>query len=633
MVRLGGSASTRKRMQKLIRIIPSLFGCILPWCTSGQFERSTTRLLDLRPGPAPVVPGMEDLQRWEQPSLSLADQQRLLVQYNALMDRLAETNGHNLHWWATDLASKNRFTSPLAARLNGLYSCTQALQALKAADSSWRTLVILGADQPQIRFLLSQADSALKIRASRLFGLFSRIAGNAQTLCRMARAALAWTCRISLCRHLLGLHAPDTGDRPLRMIKSFAYPNSFTPQGDFKDPFFPELAEKLEIASEQISLETLTIVQCLTYPIKCYKGLRKQRNVVPLEAYLSLTDPLRAIAELWGGRLRNPFRMPTPLFFDGVDISSFVKGSIACGGWHMPLEQYLHNIAGRRIAERHKLQSCLITYEGNPWERMLVSGLRVGSPGLQVQGCQHAAPPPAAAGIFPGNAECRLAPLPDRILCTGPRVADLIARNSALSSERVHSACALRFGALEKMVFHALPKGSPSLLVALEGVPEVAPMLNYVLDEAAKMPDVPIRIRAHPAMPFPRFAAILSKPKLPDNVTVSQGSTLLEDIGGANVVLYWGSTVAAEALLMGRPIIHFDRGDILSYDFLFDLQFGKLTVRQGTSLAEAFSNLSGLDATILRKAQEYVRGMFNSCDRYDTSMFFATEVAHDSRKQ
>lgn len=579
------------------------------------------RLLDLRPQPAPVLSGLENIPAWSPAVPEPEVQENLLAEYNSLMDKLAEANGLSPEWWSTDLASKNRFTSPLAKQLNSLYACIQAIQAL-IADNSWCTLIVAGADRPLTRFLLAQANPQLRVRAQS--GLRRQgLVGTLRTMTRMARTALSFTGRILLCRRYYRRNFPSMDDVPRHLIKSFAYPSSWKEKGTFNDPFFPGVAAAVA--------HPLTIALAFGTLPQVFKRMKEDDTVVPLEAYLSVTDPLKAVTKLWWTQLSRPFRVPSQLQFDGSNIAPYIQDLIACGGWHMPLEQYLHRYAGQRIARTHRLASCLITYEGNPWERMFALGLREEQPELLIYGCQHAASPPAAAGIFPGAAEARLAPLPDKVFCTGTAFAESILKHSALKPSQLVPACALRFASLNAMKPTAFDQGPPVLLVALEGVPEAAPMLLYALKQARNMSDVHIRLRAHPAYPFEKLYTIIGKPKMPSNISISKGSSLHEDITASRAVMYWGSTVAAEALLLGRPVIHFDRGDILSYDFLFDLTACKGKVHPGASLAHAFANLIALDSPdFAAEARRFVRNMFAACDRSQISTFFATEVYNDS---
>ena len=68
----------------------------------------------------------------------------------------------------------------------------------------------------------------------------------------------------------------------------------------------------------------------------------------------------------------------------------------------------------------------------------------------------------------------------------------------------------------------------------------------------------------------------------------------LEDLQICDAVLYWGTTVSLEALMVGKPIIQFDRGDCLNYDPLFEFIDFKWQVKLGYSLLIAIQKILNL---------------------------------------
>jgi len=84
------------------------------------FPTSTTQM---------VIKFLEDLgiKAFLPDPISKEMQDKFLRDYLKIMDMLAVQNGHNLQWWATDLASKNRFTSPLFGLLDALVRCHAAI--------------------------------------------------------------------------------------------------------------------------------------------------------------------------------------------------------------------------------------------------------------------------------------------------------------------------------------------------------------------------------------------------------------------------------------------------------------------------------------------------------------------------
>lgn len=98
------------------------------------------------------------------------------------------------------------------------------------------------------------------------------------------------------------------------------------------------------------------------------------------------------------------------------------------------------------------------------------------------------------------------------------------------------------------------------------------------------------------------------------NFTASGEMSLKDDIEASDMVIYWGTTVALEALSMGRPVIHFDNGSLLSYDPLFKCNDLKWTVSKRESLVakiEKIYKLSDEDFYAQRtSAQVYLKRYF-----------------------
>jgi hypothetical protein len=64
--------------------------------------------------------------------------------------------------------------------------------------------------------------------------------------------------------------------------------------------------------------------------------------------------------------------------------------------------------------------------------------------------------------------------------------------------------------------------------------------------------------------------------ELPHNVEISKFIHVVDDIERSDAILYWGSTVSLEALMMGKPVISFNMNNMLSFDPLSLLNFSGL---------------------------------------------------------
>ena len=84
-------------------------------------------------------------------------------------------------------------------------------------------------------------------------------------------------------------------------------------------------------------------------------------------------------------------------------------------------------------------------------------------------------------------------------------------------------------------------------------------------------------------------------------------SEVLEDLKDCDAILYWGTTVAMEALMVGKPIIQFDRGDLLNYDPLFEFTDFKWQVQMKDSLQKIIQKIQALPETQYCKHQQQGR--------------------------
>lgn len=446
------------------------------------------------------------------------------AEYLRLVDALGRENGSNPLWWATDAASKNRVRSPL-------------LWLLRAEGPP------AGGHTPELR--------ALRILGSQLRRQLRRI--------RLARTLFP------------GANASADPKQPVSVIKTFAYPSSLGLQG-FSDPFFPGLAKHIAM---RCGAERRVLTVCVDFDdsgevMRRMAGLGNP-DLLPLEALLTPADAIAAALRLLPGILPPGFRTPSAMLFQGRDVAAPVARSLR-GGGGLPLDQYLHRKAAVVLGARHAVDHCVLTYEGNPWERMFCLGLRSSGPGTEIIGCQHSAVTQASAGLFPGEAELALSPMPDRVLTTGEATAAIIRRYGNWPSSRVQASCALRYSGLHALPFEPRAPGETMrVLVAPEGLDEAIDMVAYALRQAHLCQDTVFRFRAHPVLPLDRFLERLEQnlAEYP-NVEKSRAAKVEEDVAECDAVLYWGSTVCMEALMMGVPVIHFDRGDRPSYDPLFE---------------------------------------------------------------
>jgi hypothetical protein len=335
-------------------------------------------------------------------SLSRDQQEAVLNDYIEVIGKMAQWNGHDLHWWATHIASKNRFASPMPALLDVLI---RSLNAIEEIAENGRPLVILGAPWPVVRTLEHTADRLgwnLHIIAWPWSRLLKRFLGQARAWGSLTKELLTSIFQIlEVRRYFEQIKLKAQQKRPVYLIKSFVYPNAFSENDLYRDPFFGNLPLFLSQHLDKIA-DILTVTVGFEKRSECYKRMRelKDKQVVPLLIFLHWWDAMVGFVQILRCGIFNTFRVVEKVSFLEFDISELLRELLASGGWRISLFQYLHYKAASRIAKYYNILACVMTFEGNPWERMFIKGLQNVKPDVFIIGYQHAVIPQSAANMF-----------------------------------------------------------------------------------------------------------------------------------------------------------------------------------------------------------------------------------------
>lgn len=567
-------------------------------------------------------------------SSSASRQEIILHDYIEVVGKLGEWNGHIPHWWMTDIASKNAYTSPLLKPLNEFVLCLDAIQTLKGTDN---TLFIISPSWPTV-MALKYATSNNVWNFKILFWTWSRVTskwlGKIKTWKGMFKNALGTLREIARTRKCFDPKFFLTEwKEPMYLIKSFVYPDSFKDNGGYQDPFFGKLADYL---TEELSGKAKVATIALGFNLKqdCYKKMRdlKKVTVVPFESMLRYNDVVKSLCYLSWMFISKPFKVEGNVEFLGYNIADLLRELLVSGGCRVPYFHYAHYAVGERLAKNFNIVACALTYEGNPWERAFITGIRKSNPDTRIIGYQHSVIPQAAANMFQSAREMNNIPLPDVLLTTGRVPAEILQEHGAFPKERIKVSCALRYNYLDDIQpqpRHRLDvHGKARILIALCGVIETLPLLRYAVDQARSNQHVDFLIRAHPVLPFEQLQQFIDDSNvLPANIRISKGSSVMEDITECDFVLYWGSSVALESIRLGKPVIHFNPDDFLSYDPLFDLKDFKWVVNSQNDILEVMNQINDIPDNKFKelsdRARRYVIAYHNLVSKDTLSPFLA----------
>ena len=584
-------------------------------------ENSEIRSLALKFGWKAV--DYSNAQRWSQ--------ERMVKEYLDLIGSVNQWNATTLHWWATHFSSKNRLHSPVLPYLQELHQSLSAIETLQPEDS----LVLINISWPVIDTLQSlSSESGYSFQLFSTPFLKSKDFVKAKIIFLKNLLAEIIFSLLSIWKAKKAFGEPNKIDPkcPVYLIKSFTYLRNFS-NDKYQDPFFGKLPDYL---SEQLSTENvLTVALGFQDREDCYRGMKALESglVHPMEIYLTYWDVIKRTFEwLWVLSFQS-VRIKGQLSWLGYDVTIFFRELIHHGGLGISFFQAIHFDAACRLGKMYNIRTCLMTYEGRPWERFFIAGLRTSSPKVHIIGCQHTVIPLSAVDMFLHPKEERKIPLPDKIVTTGSITKNILDKYSTYPKDQVYAGCALRYETLQELsllsrkISHDKAPGKFIILVAFGGSDEEVPLLNYALEQAEEMPDVFFLMRTHPAFPFDKLLRLSrwKNKNLPKNVEESLNSNVIEDIKACNAVLYWGTTVSLEALMLGKPIIQFDRGDFLNYDPLFDFIEFKWQVSKESPLNNALNEIQNLPDTryveLQKRGRKYVEDYFYPVTKDRLSLF------------
>jgi hypothetical protein len=340
------------------------------------------------------------------------------------------------------------------------------------------------------------------------------------------------------------------------------------------------------------------------------------RMVYPDEYFISVKDLarlfLRALSQfLWPPEFKGGFSML------GVDASYLVKNEI---GEAVSSGQTLLNLsvhaALSSFSKRYRSRIVYYPFENRSWEKMVLLAFRESSPATKIVGHQHTIITEKHLNFFMEEGEAGEIPMPDKIVTDG-EVTNRIMRRWNFPEGILRTGCALRFSRPPEDGRKRERHGIRNILVVLaSGIREYVKMMIF-LEEAFKGESrYNITLRPHPAIPFSGALKIFHPKCLKYNIS---HSALKEDLWNCDIVIYASSTVALEAISLGKPVICVELDDFLNSDPMFDTAILKWSCRAPGELirvVEAVSNADEHDIAKMHKsAREYTGKYFYPISR------------------
>lgn len=544
-------------------------------------------------------------------------QEQFLKDYIDLIGKIGK-DCHSLLWWATNVSSKNRFASQLTSFFQEFIQTAQVMEF-----STYEHIIIFNpfwVIQPSLKIICTAKSIkwvdlgvAWMRRWTKFYGRFRR------TGSIIVNGFIAWGRGVYARHHLHGkiLGRLRQGEH-YYVLKTFIYDHSFNSRGEYRDAFFGKLPEF--ISQQKPVIIYANILGDFRY---CIQKVRDCDNltIIPLEIFISFWDVIKAIFKI----LFYSVNVPDGLTVGGYDVTDIVKNDFKRNLNGVQIFQLLHYNCTKKLLRDVSADTFLTSYENNPWEKMCIMAVRESAANIKIIGYQHTVVPQASANMFISRYELDVIPKPDLVLTVGEEPKKIMEFYGSFKQERIQTACALRFEYLFSLP--AFPRTrTRNILLGLEGIMDVYKLVNYIYEQTLQTKDYKFIIRTHPVLPFKIFESKLSF-RIQDapQFEISANKSLIEDIERSDMVIYWGSTVALESLWVGKPVIHFNMGQVLSYDPLFRCQDFKWGINRYSPLLKIIANIYALPDVQYedsrRKARRYMEKYFHPNSIQNLSRF------------
>jgi len=360
-----------------------------------------------------------------------------------------------------------------------------------------------------------------------------------------------------------GLEKTRVSGRPLVALYSYPQHRCLRGSDEWADPYLGDLDRLLERAGYSICRFSPPEIGGFEEALG-----RRGRYFIPLILYLKLPGLLGAVFALW-----RPVWPANPELA-GRPIGWLLRREFWKDRWrssHLLRRTFFECV--HAFLKDKRPQVVVFPYENQPWERMLVLAARLR--GVATVGYQHGAGL-ARLGLsyFHGKGEYEFAPIPDRIITSGPYAYDVL-NDGGAPRERLIMGGSLRFEHLcrdNPPVSWPTENGLIRILVALPIEPAWAEHLLDALrrsfPDGGRSEGLEFSIKPHPMSRMsPR------SPRWP--VAISSG-TLEEAIRPCALVVYTASSAGVEALALGRRVLRYRPELLLDLDVTAFIGDGKI---------------------------------------------------------
>lgn len=385
------------------------------------------------------------------------------------------------------------------------------------------------------------------------------------------------------------------------VLRSWFYDKSISSNMDYADSYFGGLPQYLVHRHKNL----IVIAGIMGNSSVLIKKMAKCEDIliIPQEYFIRYLDYILIPIKTFLNRIK----IDTRCILGGVDVTDLIKEELKRNYRIFEIKSniiYYYYI--KRLIEQINIDTFVFTFENHSWEKMSVLAFKKYSPKTKTIGYQHASISKSYLNFFPSEFEKAIIPLPDKIISLGTETKRILEKYGRYPEDRIRVGCALRFEYLHNSKKFDRKKRNFIFVPLTISKYESTKLINFIHNSLSADKKYKVILRSHPATPFSGIEKELGF-KLSENFQASTNVSMLDDFEKSDIVLYTGTTVCMEALMMGLPVIHIDLGEPISVDPLFGCDYLKWTVKHPDELIPAIDDIYNLDEDEFKHQQKLAR--------------------------
>jgi hypothetical protein len=489
-------------------------------------------------------------QPWRMLSLAPYFQRHEHAWKRAFIDWLGRTNVEHacLAWWAHTTSAKNFLSSPLG---NSVFEALAIVKVLE--ETQEQRVYVAGATRGQVAAISAWLKS-------------SRGRWTIGDQCRPPRSY--WTIlRIfyQFGRVLIAFILRRPRKRPAEpgRVLLFTYVDQAFQDG--RDAFFGMLAARLRPRLDKPALHVAFIHSPYLETLPKLEHARRF-EYWPLYGEVRAVDLLWALSRSLGAWARiSKWPLPDPV--EGLDLTALREEALR---WDLAKGGYFYNLlvyrAAIRMTRRLKPNRIIYPFENKSLEKMLLLGARAADPRLALVGYQHTSITPRHTTLLFAEGEAAATPLPERVITAGEVTCRYLEEHGRYPRGFLVSGGALRQAWREPFPRPDAKGQRLRVLLALSSsrreLRDAVTLMKTVVEAGAR---IELGIRPHPEFPLRTLPENLEQ-WAAANARDLAGTPLQDNLAWCDVAVYVSSTVALEALMVGRPVIKVRLSDPIDPD-------------------------------------------------------------------